>query len=156
MDRFTATRLALRISVLLVSITPAQGQVQVGDLVVTPEPDGVTVRLAQQDSAPREIGILPARRDEGSEADAGADSVDTVDSVQASAPLSYQPAHAPITRITLSSDDLPPPAAYARPLPPLPAPRAHAMERDVQTLKAAYAAMQLEDAMRDRKIASLR
>ena len=148
MDRFTATRLALRISVLLLSISPAQGQVQVGDLVVTPAPDGVTVRLAQQDSAPREVGILPAQRDDDGDADA--------DSAQPSAPLSYQPAHAPITRITLSSEDLPPPAAYARPLPPLPAPRAHAMERDVQTLKAAYAALQLEDAMRDRKIASLR
>ncbi|MRV71565.1 hypothetical protein GJ700_07485 [Duganella sp. FT92W] len=149
MDRYTATRIALRICLLAISVAPARGQeqqqeqepVQVGELMVTPAPDGVTVTLARDG----DTSAMPDR-----------------------------PAQLPkstITRITLVSDELPPvhqpsaqqspqpymqPAARWRPLPPLPAPRTHDMERDVQTLKAARAAMQLDDQMHGRRIAALR
>lgn len=161
MDHYTATRLALRICLLAISVAPARGQeqeqeqqqeqaqeqtqehepVQVGELMVTPAPDGVTVTLARGQEAP----ALPDR-----------------------------PGQLPkstITRITLVSDELPPvhqssaqqssqpytqPAARWRPLPPMPSPRTHDMERDVQTLKAARAAMQLDDQMHARRIAALR
>jgi len=155
MDRYTATRLALRICLLAISVAPARGQeqeqeqeqaqeqepVQVGELMVTPAPDGVTVTLAREPDAP----AMPDR-----------------------------PGQLPkstITRITLVSDELPPvhqpsaqpssqpyvqPAPRWRPLPPMPAPRTHEMERDVQTLKAARAAMQLDDQMHARRIVALR
>jgi hypothetical protein len=60
-----------------------------------------------------------------------------------------------VTRITVAPDDLPS-GARSRPLPPVPAPHKHELERDVLTLKAARAAMLLDDQMRDRKMASLR
>ena len=66
-----------------------------------------------------------------------------------------QPERTPpaITRITLTADDFPPPRS--RPLPPMPAQRAQ-LERDVLTLKAARAALALDDQMREQKMASLR
>lgn len=137
MDRNSATRLALRICILALSIGPAQGQVRVGELIVSPDPDGVTVHLAQDDTATQPPGVLPQQEEP--------------QSVQL--PPQQEPARPAITRITLTADDFPPPRWRA--LPPMPAPRPQ-LERDVQTLKAARAAMALDDQLRDRKMASLR
>ncbi|GAB2839349.1 hypothetical protein GCM10027277_02870 [Pseudoduganella ginsengisoli] len=133
MDRYTATRLVLRICVLAFSIGPAAGQVQVGELMVTPEADGVTVTLARDQPEPA-LAML-----------------------ESPAPQPYRPA---ITRIRLNDGELPGAAMMqpsTRPLPPMPAPRTHEMERDVLTLKAAHAAMLLDDQQHMRsKLASLR
>lgn len=137
MDCNSATRLALRICVLALSIGPAHGQVRVGELIVSPDRDGVTVRLAQDDTASQPPGVLPQQEEPQS----------------APLPLQREPARPAITRITLTPDDFPPPRWRA--LPPAPAPRPQ-LERDVQTLKAARAAMVLDDQLRDRKLASLR
>jgi hypothetical protein len=106
------------------------------------------VTLAQDEPADQQPGILPAQQDPA------------LSAAPAPAPVP-PPARPAVTRITLAADELPPaqPAqaqAYSRPLPPLPAPRRHELERDVLTMKAARAAMQLEDQLRDRKMASLR
>lgn len=147
MERYSATRLALCLALYIV--IPAQGQVQVGELVVRPAADGVTVTLAQDEPAEQQPGILPAQQDQPQQEQ---------QPVQAQ-PVQPAPPRPAVTRITLTAAELPPAQpvqAYSRPLPPLPAPHRHELERDVQTLKAARAAMELEDRLRDRKMASLR
>jgi len=191
MDRYSATRLALRIGILVICVCPAPGpaqvQVQVGELLVSPAPDGVTVTLAQADQAgqlsvqqpaqPAEAlpeplpvqvpGSLPRQEPQPSQAQSPAlEARQEEQQPQRQAPqyvelqLSesrQQPPPPPaVTRIILAADSLPPARPVSRPLPPLPAPRSHQMERDVLTLKAARAAMQLDDQLRDRKIAALR
>jgi hypothetical protein len=136
MDRYTAIRLVLRACVTVMSIGPAWAQVQVGELTITPASDGVTVALAQPQTGTAPPGVLTVEP-----------TVPTVQTV-ATAP---RPA---VTRITLSAGDLPAMQPRSRPLPPLPAPRTHEMERDVQTLKAARAALQLDDQSHERKLAS--
>jgi hypothetical protein len=173
MDRYSATRLILCIGVLAIMAGPAGSQVQVGELMVTPASDGVTVTLAReqpgqltQDSAaqpPQAPGQLT--QDSPAQPPQAPGQLAPESPAQQAglpAPLAQDGAPPPetravprVTRITVGPDDLPS-AARTRPLPPVPAPRKHELERDVLTLKAARAAMLLDDQMRDRKMASLR
>jgi hypothetical protein len=155
MDRYSATRLVLRICVLALSIGPARGQVQVGELMVTPEADGVTVTLAQSEPQQEPLQQEPSQQQPQQQ--------EYPFQPEDGAPVPVR--HGPhVTRISLSPDDLPPAQAEpysARPLPPMPAPRSHEMERDVLTLKAAHAAMLLDDQLhqhskRTDKLAALR
>jgi hypothetical protein len=109
MERYSATRLALRICVSAVLAGPAWGQVQVGDLVVRPAPDGVTVTLAQDEPADQQPGVLPAQQDPAL--------------APAPAPVPVPAPRPAVTRITLTADELPPAQptqaqAHSRPLPP--------------------------------------
>lgn len=172
MDRYSATRLVSRICVLALAIGPARGQVQVGELMVTPAADGVTVTLAQVEpprpalqQEPREEPQQGSQQSQQSQQEQQEQQdrqawrqerqFQSEDSMPAPAPHAAQ-----VTRISLSVDELPPEPAVqssARPLPPLPAPRSHEMERDVLTLKAAHAAMLLDDQLHQHnKLAALR
>lgn len=130
MNRYTATRLLARACVLVMCIGPARAQAPVSELVILPAPPA-QAELADP-PPPVQAAIDPA----------------------ASAPAPEQRNHGSITRITLSAGELP--TAPRRALPPQPAPATHPMERDVQTLKAARAAMQLDDALHEQRLAAMR
>ena len=179
--RYLVIRLMLRLCAVVFTAAPAHGQVQVGELVVTPASDGVTVSVAHAHAGQRGTARkLPgdaqaeAQRDIQRDIQPGTEP-STVPSIgpdaQLQSPLQPQlytqadaqplpdnaapaPLRPAVTRVMLDADALPPPRS--RPLPPLPAPRRHDMERDVQTLKAARAAMQLDDELHARKALALR
>ncbi|SFV04537.1 hypothetical protein [Pseudoduganella namucuonensis] len=130
MNRDTATRLILRACVLVMSIGPARAQAPATEVVMLPAP-----------AAQTELGDAPPPVQA---------SIDPA----AAAPAPEQRAQGSITRITLSANELP--TVARRPLPPQPAPATHPMERDVQTLKAARAAMQLADALHGQRLAAMR
>lgn len=145
MNQYSIPLALARVCILALSIGPAGAQGEAGseaamawppEQVAEPVPIRV-VKLVADASGVREV---PAEA-------AGAGRVDDAGREPAAA------AAVRGARITLTTDEWP---VARRPLPPMPAPAAHPMERDVKTLKAAYAALQLEDAIGKSRLAALR